>query len=342
MFRSLLIIIAVCITTALFGQSACTEIDKLFDTSQPRFNGVVVLARGNKVLYSRAAGSAFTKPDAELTTRSRFIIGSVSKQITAVLVLQAYEIGLVNLHTPIGQYLPGLPSWRDSVTIHHLLTHTHGIDEDSPSKPLSFAPGSRFEYSQVGYDLLAKILERVTGKTFAGIARAQFSRCGMNNTGDPAEHMLKTVQGCFGENGNVQPIDTHLYIPPVAAGNFISTAEDLLKWNNCLHTGKLLRDSTYRMMVTIQPNAIRQHPIFGRTLYGYGITIDNRVDLLQVGQTGMRAGFNSMNFYFPGTNTSIIILSNVQYDGNDAKKSMAFHTSVLDVVRKSLGWGTKK
>jgi D-alanyl-D-alanine carboxypeptidase len=99
-----------------------------------------------------------------------------------------------------------------------------------------------------------------------------------------------------------------------------------------LFTQKLAE--TYQLMLTIQPNAVRQHPVFGRTLYGYGITVDEKDGLLQVGQTGYSPGFVSMNFYFPATKTSAIIVSNVAYDAeNDLKKTFTYHTRILDEVR---------
>jgi D-alanyl-D-alanine carboxypeptidase len=88
-------------------------------------------------------------------------------------------------------------------------------------------------------------------------------------------------------------------------------------------------------MLTMKQNgAVRNHPLFGNTEYGYGITIDTKENILQLGQTGFTPGFVSMNFYFPKTKTSVIILENIAYDVNDLKKTFIYHTEILKKIRQ--------
>ena len=121
-----------------------------------------------------------------------------------------------------------------------------------------------------------------------------------------------------------------------AAGAFISTVEDLRIWNQYFFGGKLLKEGSFRLMTTKQDKAIRNHPIFGITKYGYGITIDDRDRIIQWGQTGYAPGFVSMNYYFPQSKTSVIVLENVNYDISDLKKTFYYHVQILDLVRNEV------
>jgi len=86
-------------------------------------------------------------------------------------VLREFDKGNIDLFTPIKKYLPELTqSWADTVTIHHLLTHMHGISQ--LDKPTTFKVGTQYSYSQIGYELLAKIIERTSGKSFAELSRS--------------------------------------------------------------------------------------------------------------------------------------------------------------------------
>jgi D-alanyl-D-alanine carboxypeptidase len=270
-----------------------------------------------------------------LKLTDQFVIGSISKQITAVLVLQAYENGLIELSIPIKKYLPELSqSWADSVTIHQLLTHTHGIQQ--LDKPLLFKSGTQFDYSQIGYCMLANILEKVNNKSFAELSAELFKRCNMQNTFHPDLEEYKNLVSAYTEQENgTLVIENNYFKNCAAAASFVSTVNDIVIWNECLFGGKLLADSTFKQMTTKQKNAIRNHPIFGKTEYGYGITIDTKDNILRLGQTGWSPGFISMSFYFPESKTSIIVLENIAYDNDNLKKAFYYHIAILDIVKRS-------
>jgi len=90
------------------------------------------------------------------------------------------------------------------------------------------------------------------------------------------------------------------------------------------------------MLTTKQKGAVRNHPIFGITEYGYGISINAKDNLLQLGQTGFSPGFVSMSFYFPKTKTSVIVLENIAYDTNDFTQTFYYHSQILKIVRNEL------
>lgn len=323
-----------------FGQHKTilsSQIDSLINTkSKKPFNGIIAITKHGKVQYFKIKGFADNAKKIPLKRNNQFVIGSISKQFTAALILRAFDAGKIELHTPINKYLPNLNvSWADSVTIHQLLTHTHGIT--ALNKPLSFKAGTQYAYSQIGYDLIAQILESVNKKSFAELSNELFKKCGMLNTFHPNLKKYKNLVKGYSEqeNGNLI-FETATFENYPAAGGFISTVDDLIKWNEWLYSGKLFKPATFQQMQTKQPVAVRQHSLFGKTEYGYGITVDDKEGLLQLGQTGYTPGFISMNFYFPETQTNLIILDNFVWHPEELDKAFRYHTEILKYVRHSL------
>jgi D-alanyl-D-alanine carboxypeptidase len=322
-----------------FGQTSDLpfKIDSLINTPATKpFNGVILLTKNGKTIYFKTKGYSDLDKKTPLQLNDPFVIGSISKQITAVLLLREVEHGRVNLNAPIYDYLPELrKNWpQDTITVLHLLTHTHGII--NLSQPLRFKPGSQFLYSQIGYDLLAKIIEHVSGKPFAEVAQELFKSCNMSTTFHPDYKPKNLINGYTEQaDGEIDP-DTISLENYAAAGSFISTAMDLNLWNKNVHEGKLLSNKTYQLMITKQKNAVRLHPIFGKTFYGLGLTVDEQDGLLQLGQTGFSPGFVSMDFYYPKTKTSVIVLENIAYNTTDLKQTFFYHTNILKIARETV------
>lgn len=157
----------------VFGQQ--TDIIRRADSlltaeAQKPFNGVVLIAKEGKLVYQKVHGFS---------------------DLARMTPLQATTEFVVDM--PIRNYLPHLQQgWSDTVNIHHLLTHTHGIT--SLDKAVAFSPGEKFLYPQLGYELLAKILEKTTGELFAALSTALFKRCKMKNTYHPALNKHKNSQ----------------------------------------------------------------------------------------------------------------------------------------------------
>lgn len=330
----ILIVFLVFAYTLKAQKSSFSGIDSLISTKTEKpFNGVILIAQNGKTKYIKAQGYTDLESKNKLAPDSQFIIGSISKQFTAALILKEVENKKLDIHIPLAKYLPELKQdWKNNVTIHHLLAHTHGIK--SLDEPTKFSPGTQYEYSQIGYDILAKILEKSSEDSFANLSQKMFKSCKMKNTFHPEiKKYTKLVKSYWEQSGSytlVIPSEEKL---PIAAGGFISTAEDLVLWNRCLQEKKLLKKETLDLMNSEKENTVRNHPVFGITKYGYGITVENKDNLLQLGQTGLFPGFVSMNFYFPETKTSVIVLENIAYDWHDLKKTFYYHTETLDLVK---------
>jgi D-alanyl-D-alanine carboxypeptidase len=321
------------LSLSLIGQNLNLSLDSLLSQAKSNpFSGVVLISKGGKDQYFKTFGFANLDHTSKVKATDKFVIGSISKQITAVLILQLYEKGKLRLSDPISTYLSIIPTSWDTITIDQLLSHTSGIVR--LEKPLAFKPGSKFMYSQHGYELLAQISEKVTNISFAEQSRTLFNTCKMKNSCHPSFLKKGELVTCFTKQPNGSfVIETKSLESFPAAGAFVSTAGDLAIWNKCLFGGKLLKDSTLKLMITPKKNAVRDHPIFGKTEYGYGITMCNIDAIEQYGQTGFADGFASMDFYFPNTKTSVIALENIVYNPDDLKETFYYHTQILNLIR---------
>lgn len=306
------------------------------------FSGVILVQEGNQLRFQYAAGESDREGHTTIHADDRFVIGSLSKQFTAAMVLQEMDKGHLKLNDAISKFLPGLQQpWKDSVTILHLLTHTHGLA--AIDRPQAFKAGARMDYengNDVGYGLLARILERTSGRSFAALSAALFRSCNMNNTYCPgtAEHK-RPVKGYTQDASGKLIAEQDSFPYSIAAGGFVSNAGDLVKWNERLHHGTILKPATYKLMTSIQQNAVRRHPIWGATEYGLGLTVSDTLDLLQLGQTGFAPGFMSLNFYYPASHTSLIVLQNVVYNDATLKEKFYYIVKAAGLLRKELTGG---
>lgn len=303
------------------------------------FNGVVLIVNNDKVLYQCAKGYADFERKKPMKMSNHFVIGSISKQITAALILRLYEQGKLQLNVPVNTYLDDIKmTWADSITISHLLTHTHGVYSKHVASSFQAGKGFNYTFANFGYGLLDEIIEKVTGQSFAKVSQDLFKELGMKQTFHPAFYNKGILPKGYANNdsGGWHIEEGNIALYEVAAGKYISTANDLLIWNRSLHGGKVLKPATLSLMLTPKESAVRNHGLFGTTYYGYGPTIDTKDSILQYGQTGYCPGFVSMNFYYPETKSSVIILKNVDYQKNDFNETFYFHMALWKCFRRFL------
>ncbi|MFI0431204.1 serine hydrolase domain-containing protein [Mariniflexile sp. HMF6888] len=306
-----------------------TKIDSII--SENKFNGVVSLSTDSIDIYSKSFGFSDLENKVRININDQFVIGSISKQITAVLILREYEKGKVGLNDKIGNYLTEINQpWTNDVTIHQLLTHTHGIvDLD---KPLEFKQGSQFHYSQLGYELLAQILQKVTGKTFKDLSTELFNQYGLKNTSHPNNKGYKNLVKGYEESENgILEYTEHSLENYAAAGSFISNVEDLKKWNQLLYSEKLVKKETLELMKT--KYSTRIHPIFDTIDYGYGLLFKDGEQSIQIGALGYAPGFVSACYYYPQTKLNLVILENTANNLDDFKKTFIVQTEIMELIK---------
>ncbi len=297
------------------------------------FNGVMMIAEGKRVVYAKAAGLADRERNLPLTLSSRFLVGSITKQVTAALVMQQVDAGRIDLEAPIATYLDLTIDWASRVKVRHLLNHTSGIA--TLEAPLRTEPGSTFAYSNFGYELAGKILEKVTSRTYSELAKALFDSCGMNESQMlPAEGPPELVIG-YSENPDrtlvvASQAERANHLPP---GGMISTVSDLVRWNQCLHHAHVVSAAGYSAMVT--PSARRPYR-WGELGYGFGLQILNRDGIVEFSHSGYVDGFISTMTYYPDADRTFVVLENTSWDAEDMDRVFAPHDAVRDAVRASL------
>lgn len=262
---------------AALAQDHAAKIQELLTQAHKykQFNGTALVAQNGKVIYKGAFGLANMEWNIPNTPETKFRLGSITKQFTAVLTLQLVEQGKIKLDGKISDYLPDYrKDIGDKVTIHHLLTHTSGIPSYTgqpgffanvsrnpykvgdfvtkyASGNLEFEPGSKYAYNNSGYFLLGAIIERVTGKSYEQVLKENvFDPLGMKNTGydhhdtlieKRASGYVKTLDGYR----NADYLDMSI---PYAAGSMYSTVEDLYLWDQALYTDKVLSAQSKELM----------------------------------------------------------------------------------------------
>lgn len=303
-----------------------------FDPAATRpFSGVAVVAEGDDVVYSHASGYADRGRSVPLTVESRFVVGSVAKQVTAALVLQQVERGTLDLDAPAAGYLPPGGAPLDArVKVRHLLAHTSGIV--ARDRPPATVPGSTFAYSNAGYDLLGDILERVTGETFGAAAARLFRACGMTHTavfgaaGDPGP-----VAGFEeAEDGRLLPVERAPEWEHGPSAGIVSTAGDLVRWSRCLHGGRVLSPAGYAAMTGA--SAARPHR-WGTLGYGFGLQLSSDDGIVEFSHGGYVPGFVATLAYYPASGRTLVVLENTSWRADDMRRAFAPHDALREVVR---------
>ena len=261
------------------------------EVADARFAGSVLVARGDAVLLAKGYGLADRSRGVPNTPRTTYRIGSLTKQFTALAVMQLQEAGRLAVDDPITAHLPDYPTpAKDGVpiTLHHLLSHTSGVPDlfrfaspmDQAAWPatpqdlaygiardhgLDFVPGTAWAYSNTGYLLLGLVVERAAGQPYAAYLRDHiFAPLGMRASG-------------FEAAGDARPCPAAGYLPgfgdvdvsaltrldiAFAAGGMHSTVEDLYRWDRALSAERLASEASLQRL-------------FGPVAEGYGYGWDS-------------------------------------------------------------------
>jgi len=288
------------------------------------FTGAILVARGDTMLLNKAYGYANREWRTPNTVDTKFRIGSLTKQFTAAAVLRLQEQGKLRVGDRLKQYLPDIPASWDEITLHQLLSHTSGIpnytavkrvwtDPITPAdmigflrdKPLDFAPGSDYRYSNSNYYLLGAVVEKVSGEKYEQYLRENiFGPAGMNDSGfDHALTVLDKRASGYNRQGpgdleNAGYIDTSVAF---SAGGLYSTTADLFRWRKALFGGKVLSAASFQTMTT---------PV--KHDYGYGIVIDQEQNHKRFSHSGAINGFDSFLAYYPDDDLTVVVLSNTK------------------------------
>ncbi|WP_433832387.1 serine hydrolase domain-containing protein [Flavobacterium anhuiense] len=342
-----LVVLTSCHSSAQKKDNLKKSIDSIIQTSNPKFNGTVLISQNEKTLYSIAEGFSNFETKKPLKIDTQFEIMSNSKLIAAVLLLLEVEKGKVDLNAPIKKYLPELTqTWADSVTVHQLLNHSHGIID--LQKPLAFKPGTQFKYGNLNYSLIGKIVEFTTKKSYTEVAESLFTKLKMNHTFCYAKNKTQNLATGYYSNKNALTAVEPGFINDdnLGADGVISTVSDLAIWNNNLHKGKILKPESYQLLS--KNTILSQHNFFGKEKqpYGYGIRIVEEEGVKYLGHTGLGDGFSSVNIYFPENDISLIAMENQMPEDSNLFYATEFKIKNFllksDLVKKNNAQNGKK
>lgn len=293
---------------------------------------VAAVIRDGRVVHAYAWGGTACDGSGAANINASYEIGSISKHITAIALLQLWERNRVDLDANVGTYLDDIPeAWR-RVTLRQLLTHTsgvpdyeeaggYGVYETSPTpaqvyaivadRPLDFEPGTRWSYSNTGYFLLSQVVQSVSGERFGDYLREHlFEPLGMHHTfmGGYAREGVTLAQGCKpGETADAPRVD----VPPITeastfgAGGISSTLADWALWDEALHNGRILSPRAMEVLFTTQHLADGSD-----TGYAFGMFRDEFRGVARLEHSGQTQGFSANYEHYPDRDFSVVLFAN--------------------------------
>ncbi len=292
--------------------------------------GVVVVYHNGEKVYEQARGLANFETKEMLTTDHVFRLASLTKQFTAATILTLAEEGKLDLDASIDAYVPNFPLQEKTVTVRQLLTHTSGLfsytnlpnlmdfwDKEhstqmlldlTKDKEFVTEPGARYAYNNTGYTLLGAIIENLTDKSWHQAVLDRLAtphKITSLNTGlEEANTALMASGHTKTKDGFSRETMFHMSIPH-AAGALISTAEDMAKWQEALHTGQVLQRRMYQQMIS--PMTLTDGEVSD---YGFGLGISEIQGVRSYEHSGGIPGFATYALYVPDARVNVVVYTN--------------------------------
>jgi len=289
------------------------------------FMGTVLVVKDGHTFIDQGYGSADLEWSIPNSPSTKFRLGSITKQFTAVSILFLQERGKLNIDDPVSKYIPDAPAAWSKITVYNVLTHTSGIPsftgfsdyrstewkDTNPAelvarfrdKPLDFEPGTKFNYSNSGYILLGYLIEKISGQKYGDFLQQNiFTPLGMKDTGIDSNAAI-LPQRAQGYRRSPHGIEHDGYISmtiPFSAGALYSTTGDLLRWEEGLFGGKVLKPESLTRMTT---------PF--KSDYGFGVFIRHADGHRLITHGGGIEGFNTSLNYYPDDKLTVIVLGNL-------------------------------
>lgn len=314
------------------NEARLTEIESFLTNLEGfGFSGTVLLLKDGEEVLSKGFGLADREHGYRNEIGTIYDIASMSKSFTAVATLRLVEAGRLSLDDPISKYLEGLPADKQAITVRQLLSHTAGLDGDFPFKvfdgtyfedvgkdealkrileiPLIQEPGKRYAYSNIGYVLLAGVVEEVAGKPFQEVIREEIlkptglTQTGFRGSGMPAspEHLIAIGYEADRKTEDPRTISGSSW-HDMGGGGMVSTTRDVSMFLTSLVQGRLLSEETLKLLWTA-----------GDGNYGLGWTILTKPRNVMIA-AGNHLGFASRLSWYPEENFALVALANSAED----------------------------
>lgn len=300
-------------------------------TLMTRYEGTVpgaslLVVRNGIPVIRRSWGMSSLEDNVAATPETNFRLASVTKQFTAAAILLLAEDGRLSLDDRVRKWFPSLPTAIESVTITHLLTHTSGIVDYEDVIPAGttvqlhdanvlqllesrgstyFKPGTSYRYSNSGYALLALIVERASGKTFATFLRERiFVPLGMSITVTYEEGISTVPNRAFGytmKNSAWTRKDQSVTSAVLGDGGMYSSIDDMAKWDAALYDSRLLSDESRRLAFAPHTSTDQDDVKYG---FGWRITGET------LWHSGETSGFRNVIIRYPARKLTVVMLTN--------------------------------
>jgi len=325
LFLLLAVILSACATQPTPDPKALSaEFDALVEKNHQAglFDGSVLVAQNGQVIFSKGYGFADREKKIANTPQTKFRIASVTKQFTAMAILLLQQQGKLNVDDSICDYITNCPDIFKPVKIRHLLSQSAGIPNSTAySMPgdqmlsrhatLFFQPGEQFKYQDVTFNIAGRIIETVSGQSYASFLKQNiFEPLGMSNSDVDDMKQTDMAKGYADAQSDIA-------INPMyglfAEGSVYSTAEDLYRWDQVMYGDKLLPQPSLKAMFTPQV-AVPDGEYYGFDgstgwSYGFGWFIAPK-ELGYVIHGGMLPGYRTEIRRYMDDKVVIILLTN--------------------------------
>lgn len=331
----------------LIAQSRGAQVDALFApwaTGRTPGADVVVIQDG-KIVYEKGYGLANLERGEKIGPRTQFLLGSVSKQFTAMAIMMLAERGRLSYDDPLRKFFPQFPAYADSITVRQLLHHQAGFPEyegmfvelgqvdsnwprsvkTAPSAyeprskdalellaqhaKLHFRPGERYQYSNSGYMILGQIVEKVSGQSLGAFLKENvFRPLGMTETvlyDDTHPPTPHRASSYTKDSTGFREIDYTPFNYIYGEDGVVSTLGDLFKWDQALYGERLVKRATLDLAFT--PGRTNDG---AATTYGFGWVVGTLLGQRTISHGGSWLGFRNAIRRYPDAGVTVVVLSN--------------------------------
>ncbi len=328
---ALSVVLGLCLFVSGCRMTLTEKIDRLFAGYAGWQPGAAVLViRNGAPVFKKAYGLANLEANLPVDTQTNFRLASVSKQFTAMCIMLLVERNKLTYETSLQELFPDFPNYGRDITVRQLLQHTSGLidyedlipdtatvqvlDRDVLGMMMAqdstyFKPGEKFRYSNTAYAILAMIVEKLSGQSFAQfLAQNIFAPVGMKNTIAYEKGVAEVVHRAMGYrvvNGAAIFSDQSLTSAVLGDGGIYSSVEDLFQWDQILYTNQLVSAATLAQAFT--PGTLNDGT---KTTYGFGWYVEEYRGHQRVRHSGSTCGFRNELQRYPEDQLTVIILTN--------------------------------
>jgi CubicO group peptidase (beta-lactamase class C family) len=347
-FAALLFMLALCFSAAaLSGEVSAKQIDAVFASlkSSNAPGAAILVVHKGKVVFRRGFGVADLRTLTPIDAQTNFRLASFTKQFTAACIMLLARDGKLHYDDHLTDFFPEFPAYGKSITVRNLLNHTSGLPDyeellmkqypDTPPEKVPqildagvlklleqqtsgvFAPGSRWEYSNSGYAVLAMIVEKVSGKRFGQFLQERiFTPLQMKNTVAYEKGKNEVTHRAYGhsrdkDEGGWRQTDQSPTSAVLGDGGIYSSLDDLEKWDRALREHTLLSAAEMEpALIPVRPTGPAKFPDGPSVSYGFGWFLDPYRGHPRMSHDGETIGFRTTIQRFPEDQLTIIVLAN--------------------------------